>query len=255
MEAGAKVEVAIWLQMEDLRQEELKRLEEKPEEPPREVMAFRERMDQELSRFAKELEGKMNAGEPRTDPLAPVVCAQVTPDQIREIKERPEVPGIFLHETDGIDDLEDSIEIANSDDVHALGYDGSGVRVAVWENGPDKTDDLTATAFYDPSQSKTSEHSRNRHGIVKNKEEGCAPRGPGAAGDLRQRDLSFDRWHHEERNEHGGTGRRRMRGADPGRERDRKVLARRVPRHPPRWSEAERAGRHMVAGRGRRRGR
>jgi hypothetical protein len=171
IDPDTRVDVALWLQTEDLQQEDLKTLQEKPTEPPPEVIEFRERLHSELSQFSKELKGQMDVPEPRPDPLAPVVYAQLTPGQIREIEDRPEVLGIFLHETDGIDDLEDSIDIANSDDAHALGYEGSGVKVAVWENGPDNTDDLTIAAFYDPTQSKTSRHSRNTHGIVKNREE------------------------------------------------------------------------------------
>jgi subtilisin family serine protease len=75
---------------------------------------------------------------------------------------------MFLHETTGIDDLADSIAIANSDDVHALGYKGSGVKVAIWENAPDVTTNLSITARYKTSGLTTSDHARHTHGIVKN---------------------------------------------------------------------------------------
>ena len=34
-------------------------------------------------------------------------------------------------------DLGNSISIARSDRAHLLGFDGTGIDVAVWENGPD----------------------------------------------------------------------------------------------------------------------
>ncbi|MGH9891693.1 MAG: S8/S53 family peptidase, partial [bacterium] len=75
------------------------------------------------------------------------------------------------YEPDGIDDLGDSIAIANSNDVHSLGVDGSGVRVAVWENGPTNTTDLDIEDVYTTSPS-TSNHSQNVHAIIKNVEDG-----------------------------------------------------------------------------------
>jgi hypothetical protein len=84
------------------------------------------------------------------------------------VAERPEVAGVFLHETAGIEDLVDSIAIANSDDVHSLGFKGSGVRVAVWEDGPDVTTNLSIAASYKTTGFSTSQHARHTHGIVKN---------------------------------------------------------------------------------------
>jgi hypothetical protein len=176
IEPDVPIDVAIWIQVEDLPQEELKKLGEHVEEVPGEVSEFRERLHRELGQFAKDLAGTMDVQPPQPDPLAPVVYARLTADQIRAVEERPEVLGVFLYETDGIEDLDHSIAIANSDHAHALGYDGSGVKVAVWENGPDVTDDLDIEAFYDPLQTHTSLHARNTHGIVKNTEDG-APHG------------------------------------------------------------------------------
>jgi len=170
LDADSRVEVAIWLRAPELSQERLKRLEEKPSRPPREVLNHRGRISKEINRFSEQLTREFDVRNLRADSLAPVVYAELNRAQIGEIEKKPGVVAIFLHETDGIDDLEDSIAIANSDDVHALGYKGAGVRVAVWENGPDKTDDLTIAAFYNPFQFNTSQHARNTHGIIKNKE-------------------------------------------------------------------------------------
>jgi hypothetical protein len=59
--------------------------------------------------------------------------------------------------------------IANSDDVHALGARGAGVRVAVWERGPDDTSELDIEDRFDSSGS-TSSHSRLVHAVIKNTE-------------------------------------------------------------------------------------
>jgi hypothetical protein len=65
--------------------------------------------------------------------------------------------------------------IAGSDDVHALGFRGAGIRVAVWEDGPDDTTNLSIAGRFTSSPS-TSDHSRHVHGIIRNVERN-APRG------------------------------------------------------------------------------
>ena len=71
--------------------------------------------------------------------------------------------------------VDDSMAIANSDDVHALGFRGAGINVAVWENGPDSTANLAIAGRFTTSPS-TSDHSRHVHGIIRNTQAG-APRG------------------------------------------------------------------------------
>lgn len=65
--------------------------------------------------------------------------------------------------------------IANSDDVHALGIRGAGIRVAVWEDGPDSTANLAIAGRFTTSPS-TTDHSRHVHGIIRNTQAGL-PRG------------------------------------------------------------------------------
>ncbi|HKA63020.1 MAG TPA: S8 family serine peptidase [Methylomirabilota bacterium] len=105
----------------------------------------------------------------RIDEAAPVIFAELDRDTIRRLAAAEEVSMVFLYDRHGVEDLTDSIAIAQSDDAHTLGYTGSGVRVAVYENGPDDTTNLQITARYrtDPV---TSQHSRHTHGIVKNLE-------------------------------------------------------------------------------------
>jgi hypothetical protein len=111
----------------------------------------------------------------RVSKVAPVVFATLSPAQIDRLARDPSVAGLFLHDPRGIEDLDDSIAIANSDDVHALGIRGAGIQVAVWENGPDSTADLAIAGRFSTSPS-TSDHSRHVHGIIRNTQAG-SPRG------------------------------------------------------------------------------
>jgi hypothetical protein len=103
------------------------------------------------------------------DGMAPVITVRASAASIKALAARDDVAALFLHEEEGIDDLEDSIDIARSDVVHASGETGSGVRVAVWEDGPSSTADLVITARYTTSPA-TSNHSQNVHAIVRNNE-------------------------------------------------------------------------------------
>ncbi|HEX6648351.1 MAG TPA: S8 family serine peptidase [Pyrinomonadaceae bacterium] len=111
----------------------------------------------------------------RMDQTAPVIYAELDPESIRRLAELPEVSMIFVYEPKGIDDLGNSIGIAQSDNAHALGYNGSNVKVAVYEQGPDDTSNLTITARY-KNNPATSQHSRHTHGIIRNNERN-APHG------------------------------------------------------------------------------
>lgn len=105
------------------------------------------------------------------DEAAPVVTIRMPVSAVRKLSARAEVAGLFLHEEEGIEDLDESIDIAGSDVVHASGETGSGVQVAVWENGPTSNTNLVISGKYksDPS---TSNHSQNVHAIIRNKETG-----------------------------------------------------------------------------------
>ena len=119
-------------------------------------------------RFGKSLESVVKLV--KVDELVPLVTVQVETSVIKELAANKEVAGILLHETEGIDDLEDSIAIAGSDVVHSNGEDGSGVKVAVWEDGPASNSNLVITGKYKTNPS-TSDHSQNVHAIVRNKEQ------------------------------------------------------------------------------------
>jgi hypothetical protein len=103
------------------------------------------------------------------DEHAPVIYGEMRSSDVRRLADHDAVAAIFLRSEEGIVDLNNSIAIANSDDSHSVGFDGSGVNVAVYEQGPDDTTHLSITARYD-STPATSQHSRHTHGIIKNVE-------------------------------------------------------------------------------------
>jgi Subtilase family len=167
------VHVAIWAEVEDEIDPDEKRglaRAEKGLRAPRFVVD-RGKVMLERARRVGAMAEELGARRLYVDEAAPVVFARLRPRAIRMLAERDEVAGIFLYDPEGIEDLDDSIDIANSDDVHSAGPKGSGVRVAVWENGPDDTDELVIEDEYTSSPS-TSDHARLTHAIVKNKEEG-----------------------------------------------------------------------------------
>ena len=107
--------------------------------------------------------------------LAPVVTVALPAGDVRRLAGEESVGVLQLHETEGIDDLGDSVAVARSGFVHAAGETGAGVRVAVWESGPTDDDLLVVVARY-RSDPTTSDHSQNVHGIIRNDETG-APHG------------------------------------------------------------------------------
>ncbi|MCZ6457308.1 MAG: S8 family serine peptidase [Actinobacteria bacterium] len=103
------------------------------------------------------------------DLLAPVITVRVPAAAMRRLAASEQVAGIYLHQEEGIDDLDDSIAVARSGIVHANGETGSGVRVAVWESGPTSNTNLVIAGAYKSSPS-TSNHSQNVHAIIRNNE-------------------------------------------------------------------------------------
>ena len=79
----------------------------------------------------------------RGDDSDPFLRATATVTQIRELA-RSDVVGVLLFDdTSEVPDLGDSIAVARSDRAHSAGFDGTGIRVAVWETGPSVTKNLT----------------------------------------------------------------------------------------------------------------
>ncbi len=161
-----RVPVAIWAAVED---------EPLPEKREKGEIKRRPRAEREHAKHVAETAGIVadlahdyGATEIEIDDAAPVVFARLTPDAIRRLQRRKEVAALFLHETEGILDLKDSMAIAQSDKVQSnLSFTGTDVNVAVYEDGPDDTTDLSITAQFLTSPS-TTQHARHTHGIIKN---------------------------------------------------------------------------------------
>jgi hypothetical protein len=170
---GARLPVAVWLDT-DPTLLDLERSTRRQARRPRAAAAQREaieRVTRDGLRLLEEVEGRVR----RVSRVAPVVFADLSGPQLDRLARSPAVAGLFLTDPRGINDLEDSMAIANSDDVHGLGFRGAGIGVAVWEDGPDSTADLTIAGRFTASPS-TSDHSRHVHGIIRNTETGL-PRG------------------------------------------------------------------------------
>lgn len=136
----------------------------------------------------------------RVDEAAPLLVGRIPAGRIAELAKSAEVAGVFLYQTEGIEDLADSIAIANADDAHAAGFTGAGINVAVYENGPDVTTNLAIAARF-TSNPTTSQHSRHTHGIVKNIQRN-APHGHAPDCNLHSansKDLAAIRWAAEDR--------------------------------------------------------
>lgn len=161
-----KVSVAIWAQADDVLDPGDKSPEAVEDARAKEVADRVGTAVREATAALREDLSKSGI-EARADELAPVVYARLDKAAVRRLQEYPRIAGIFLYDPRGFDDLDDSIAIANSDDVHALGARGRGIRVAVWERGPDSTTNLAIAGTFD-ANGAMSTHSRLVHGVIRN---------------------------------------------------------------------------------------
>jgi hypothetical protein len=194
--ASARIPVAIWLRCDEALEPEDKKERGETQAPTRQSLARDRAIAAAVRDFVPLLDDTLRVRGHAADPSAPVVYAHLTRGEVKALAARDEVAGLFLHETEGIDDLEDSIAIANSDDAHALGFKGSGIKVAIWENAPDDTTHLSIAARYKTSGLTLSDHSRHTHGIVKNVEPN-APHGHAPSCSLHsanKKELGAVRW-------------------------------------------------------------
>jgi len=116
------------------------------------------------------------------DDGVPCISAEATPAQIRELSRNEAVGAIFFDDQTAINDLGNSISVARSNQAHLAGFDGTGIRVAVWEDGPSDTSDLDFEARF-TSSPPASDHARLTSAVIKNVERG-APHGHAPDCDL-----------------------------------------------------------------------
>ncbi len=166
--AGERIPVAVWFRVAEEPLHE-KREKGQTAKPPRGELAQAKKIKETGARVAEIVREHGPSDEPRLDPDAPVVFAELPVDAIRKLQKREEVAALFLHETKGETDLSDSMAIAQSDTVHSsLGVTGRGVNVAVYEDGPDKITGLLSITARFLTNPTTDDHARHTHGIIKN---------------------------------------------------------------------------------------
>ena len=191
-----RVPVALWLRSEKALETDEKKKKGPTPRPVAKILKRRKAIDRAVRGFVTQLERRYGDRGFRADALAPVIYADLTREEIVTTTKDPEVLAVYAYEPEGIEDLGDSMAIANADDVHSLGYKGKGIRVAVWENNPDDTSNLSIAGRYKSSGYATSAHARHTHGIVKNIESG-KPHGHAPACSLysaNTKDLDALRW-------------------------------------------------------------
>lgn len=160
------ISVAIWL---DVKQRNTK-LKDKTRQESDDEKRLRKTIQIRGREFANKIKRKYKSETVTIDGSAPVVYTMLTRSQVLYLAKDRNVGRIFLYEPEGIDDLQNSINIAASNYVHGYGVTGSNVRVAVWENSPSRVTNLVIAAFYDPSLQVTSDHARLTTAILRNNE-------------------------------------------------------------------------------------
>lgn len=105
----------------------------------------------------------------KPDDAVPFVRATATVAQIRTLADDKAVGVLFFDDDTAINDLGDSIAVARSDRAQLAGFDGTGVRVAVWEDGPSVTTNLSFAGRFTASP-LASNHARLTSAVVKNVE-------------------------------------------------------------------------------------
>ena len=92
---------------------------------------------------------------------------EVITDHRIHVSQRESV--VLLDDRTAITDLADSIAVAHSNTAHSAGFDGTGIRVAVWEDGPSVTTNLAFAGRFSTTPS-ASAHARLTSAVVKNTE-------------------------------------------------------------------------------------
>lgn len=111
-------------------------------------------------------------GEVKDTPAEAVaIYAHLTADQVGKMADYSNVGKIFLDDAAAVPDLVDSMAVARVPQAHALGYTGSGVHVAVFEDGPSDVSNLQFADRYQANPPASS-HARLTSAIVKNVEPG-----------------------------------------------------------------------------------
>jgi hypothetical protein len=147
-----------------------RRLESPPEEATG-VTRELEKAKRVLLTSLKRMDVKLPTERQSPDDGVPAVHMTATPEEIRKLAKSATVGVVLLDDKTAITDLGDSIAVAHSDTAHSLGFDGTGIRVAVWEDGPSVTTNLVFAGRFSTSP-LASNHARLTSAVVKNTEAG-----------------------------------------------------------------------------------
>ena len=150
----------------------------KPEPPPDQppdprMIGYRRQVDAVVEQAMRQLPETTGVRMIGRVGAVPALIVDATPSQVTRLSARPEVAGLFLYEPEGILDLDNSMKIARAKSTVASGFKGTGVKVAVWEPGPDVLTDLRIEASFDPATTGTSNHARLVTAIIKNRQSGA----------------------------------------------------------------------------------
>jgi hypothetical protein len=99
----------------------------------------------------------------------PRVTASLTVAGVRKLAQSNDIGAVFLDDSTGVLDLQQSLNITRTPAAHTLGYDGNGVKVAVFELGPKDTTNLQFAGRYSTTPTDSS-HARLTSAIIKNTE-------------------------------------------------------------------------------------
>lgn len=145
-----------------------RRVDEVPD-GERVVAEVASRAKNELRDLLKRARVDVNAADEDDDAPEPFIRARATAEQIRELAQNDVVGVIFFDDTTEVLDLGNSIAVARSDQAHTAGFDGTGIRAAVWETGPSVTTNLTFAGRFTATPG-ASNHARLTSAVVRNTE-------------------------------------------------------------------------------------
>jgi hypothetical protein len=175
---GTRVPIVLWPRLDlppaPYEKPNDRRLTEPPEGEAR-VLETLKQARYGLLEAAKKADLELGKLEERADDGVPCISTEATVAQIRELASSEAVGAIFFDDQTAINDLGNSISVARSNQAHLAGFDGTGIRVAVWERGPSDTSDLDFEDRF-TSSPPASDHARLTSAVIKNVERG-APHG------------------------------------------------------------------------------
>jgi hypothetical protein len=167
-DAGQRLPVGIWIAVREDFVDKSQFDLDPCDDPPERLVGYRETIREALAAAARIIRERCEGSAPVALEAAPLILAELTPSQVRQLGELREVSGLFLHERDGIDDIRDSLKVSGAGYlVNVEGWRATGVRVGVWEDGADDTSRLVIQAQFSAAPI-TGQHTRLVTGIIRN---------------------------------------------------------------------------------------